>query len=185
MMRYFVLVFVLLLFSCCNVNYYTTPEGGYRLVNSKKFEYNKPQYASKDKSAIDTTCIYVLDSTYNKWDDVKIKKESYRFLRFFSKGQVLFIYNKGLPNLDMINNKNIGNSGYYYIEDNKLKINVFKMVNGGVIVDYFGEITPNGNIVFYEQVSEDLKFSKAKEYDRKSFWSKVKIEKIEHYKPDW
>ena len=174
-----------MVFSCCNVKYYVTSEGGYRVVNSKKFKYNDAKYISKSKAAIDTNCIYLMDSVYDKWDDIKIKKQSYRFLRFFSGGQVLFIDNNGMPNLDMINNKNIGIPGYYYLEGNKLRVNIFKMVDGGVIVDYLGEVNSNGNLIFYEQSSGDLTFSKTKEYTRKTFWSKVEIKNIINYKPDW
>ena len=185
MRRYFAIVSSLFLFCGCNVRYYATPEGGFRLYDSAKFKYNKPEYKRMNKSAIDTSCIYVMDSTFNKWDDVKIKKEGYRFIRFFSRGQVLFIYNKGMPDLKMINNKNIGIPGYYYIEERRIKISMFKNINGGLVVDYLGEIDLSGNLIFYEQPTGKSLLLETKGYNGKSFWSKVKIEKMEYYKPDW
>lgn len=184
-MKKIILILSLFLFCCCNVKYYITTVGGYRLYDSTKFKYNKLEYTKMSKSAIDTNCIYIMDSTYNKWDDIKIKKENYRFVRFFSKGQVLFIYNNGMPNLEMINNKNIGIPGYYYIEGKKIKINMFKNINGGILIDYFGEINSDGNIIFYEQPTGRFSLEKTKDYNGKSFWSKVKVEKMERYKLDW
>ena len=79
-MRNFILISSLFLFCCCNVKYYITPEGGYRLYDSTKFKFNKLEYKKMSKSAIDTNSIYIMDSSYSKWNDVKIKKNARNLL---------------------------------------------------------------------------------------------------------
>jgi hypothetical protein len=93
----------------------------------------------------------------------------------------------------MINNKDVGTSAYYIIEENKLKVNILETINGGQTSFYFGKILNNGNLVFYEDtaIAANFPIRILKSYktleDRGiiSYWTKIKVENIKNYKPDW
>jgi hypothetical protein len=105
----------------------------------------------------------------------------------------LFIYNDGIPNLEKINNENIGTPAYYIIEGEKIKVNIFESINGGQTSFYFGKITNNGNLMFYEDTAIAANFpvrilKSYKTLENKgiiSYWTKVKVENIKNYKPNW
>jgi len=169
------------------VHHYYNDDGGVRVANSKVFKYNKPRYTSRNKLPIDTNAIYVLDSSYNKYDVVMGKKKPpASYVRFFSTGQVQFFYDTTKA-LKQLNNRNIGVQGYYIIKGDKIKIDMFQEINGGQTGKYFGKVLPDNNLMFYEQRPETCfgSFSCLERDGRKSFWKKAIVPHMEHYKPDW
>ncbi len=191
MKKILILFYILLQISC--VSFYTTSEGGFRVNKTKDFKYSKQKFTSMQKTLIDTNSIYVMDSVFNKWNENPIERKGYRFVRFFSGGQALFIYNDGIPELEKINNKNIGIPAYYIIEGDKIKVNIFQNINGGQTSFYFGKITNNGNLIFYEDtaIATNFPIRILKSYKTLesrgiiSYWTKIKVENIKNYKPDW
>lgn len=183
------LLLAVLFFSSC-VGYHYTQEGGIRVNNPKVFRYNKKKFTSLDKSLIDTNANYLIDSSFNKWRIPQWEQRRDVFIRFFSTGQILFITCSDMPNLDIINNKNLGIPGYFILRGNKIKIVMFQDLNGGQIGKFYGRIQPNGDLVFYDQRPETYYSSfylleKAEINSRKSHWKKIKVDKIEHYTPNW
>lgn len=181
------------LLSAC-VSYHFTEEGSCRVDNPKVFKYNKPKYTLRDKGAIDTTAIYQIDSTYSPYPGSlnRGKSRKDQFCRFFSGGQVLFFSYEPLPAdvmppIELINNRKRGTQGYYYIDGDRIKIDMFQLLNGGQTGKYFGKIQKDGSIMFYEQRPETFygSFRGLERDGRKSFWRKVKVDSLLHYKPDW
>ena len=189
--RIMIVFYALLQMSC--VGYYTTAENGYRLKDPGDFKYSKPKFTSGSKALIDTNSIYVMDSVYYKGTDEPMTRKGDKFVRFFSGGQALFVDHEGIPDLDKINNKNIGMPAYYILEGNKIKVEIFEIINGGQTMFYFGKIQENGNIVFYEDsgilinfpVRILKSFKSLENGGRESYWTKIKIENMDPYKPDW
>jgi hypothetical protein len=190
MKKILIVIYVLLQVSC--VGFYTTSEGGFRVNKTKNFKYSKEKFTSMPKTLIDTNSIYVMDSVFNKWNENPMERKGYRFVRFFSGGQALFIYNDGIPKLEKINNKNIGTPAYYILEGNKLKVNIFSNLNGGTTDFFYGKINNKGNLVIYEDTAVQIYFlgilksyKMAENSGRISYWTKIKVENIENYKPNW
>ncbi|HMK19712.1 MAG TPA: hypothetical protein VK492_16030 [Chitinophagaceae bacterium] len=188
-MKPILILFTILLASC--VGYHITSDGGYRVNNPKVFEYNKPQFTSLSKGPIDTNAIYFTDSFYNKWTNPKWLTNIKRFVRFFNSGQVLFVFcGDSFPNIDKINNPNIGTPGYFIVDGTKIKIDKFRDLNGGHTEKYYGRIQPNGDIIFYEQLPATYsgsfsRLEKSEGSDRFSIWRKIKVDGLKHYKPNW
>jgi hypothetical protein len=177
----------LLIFNSC-VRYHYTKEGGIRVNNPKVFKYNKPRFTQKDKSLIDINAIYILDSEYSQWNDIKYSRKNKEFVRFFSTGQILFTHCNGMPRIEVINNQNLGTQGYFIVKGDKIKIDLFSEDNGGCTQNYYGKILDSDNIMFYEVTPVPPFFSSFKGLEkggRKSFWKKVKVAKIINYIPDW
>lgn len=169
------------------VRHHFNGDDGVRVSNPKVFKYNKPRYTSGNKSPIDTNAIYVLDSSYDKYSVLKEQKKTpATYARFFSTGQVLFFYDI-TPDLKRLNNRNTGVQGYYIIRGDKIKIDMFEDQNGGQTGKYFGRILNDSSLMFYEQSPETYFGSYwALERDgRRSFWKKVIVQNMIHYKPDW
>jgi hypothetical protein len=188
------LILISLFFSCAktmgpDVEWYYTKDGGPRLKNPADFEYNTEELRRADKSLIDTSAIYVIDSLYDPYDEtVKEKKlDGGRFCRFFSNGQVLFVSYDSILTMDVINNPEIGTPGYFVIEDNKLKTDIFQNLNGGQTGKYFGLIKINGDLVFFEQRPEtyDESYKGLEDFGKKTVWKKTMLNGIDHYKPNW
>jgi hypothetical protein len=181
---YFILILTCLT-SCRRVLHFSTDENGDRVKNPKRFTYNKPKYTTRDKGGIDTTAIYLLDSTQSQYKEQWRKRNA--FCRFFSGGQVVFILCENIPSSDLVNNKKSGTPGYYYIEDDKIRISLYENLNGGQIGGYFGRILPNGNIMFYEERPSLYygSFGALHRQARRSFWEKIKVDGLKSYKPDW
>jgi hypothetical protein len=169
----------------CGVSYYLTEEDGYRVNNPKVFEYNRPQYTRLDKGAIDTTAIYLIDSTNSGYPSTWRKRN--RFCRFFSGGQVVFISCDGMPDTKLINNSKRGTPGYYFVDGDRIRIDMFQDLNGGQTGKYFGKIQANGDIMFYEQRPETYygSFRGLERDGQKSYWEKIRVDSIKHYKPNW
>lgn len=184
------LLCILLSFTSC-VRFHYTSDGGVRVNNPKVFEYNKPKYTTREKSLIDTNAIYLLDSVYNKWDILPRRKiYHHEFARFFSTGQVLFVSCDSMPHLELINNKNVGTPGYFILQDDKIKIDMFQNLNGGQTGKYYGRVISSGDLIFYEQRPETYYSSfylleQAEGKARYSYWKKIKVANIENYKLDW
>jgi hypothetical protein len=167
--------------------------------NPKVFQYNKPKYTLRDKGGIDTTAIYLIDSSFNHYTSFytgalnKVgKKRNDEFCRFFSGGQVVFISCDSLPldaipSIELINNRKRGTQGYYYVDGDRIRIDMFQLLNGGQTGKYFGKIQKDGSIMFYEQRPETYygSFRGLERDGQKSFWKKVKVDSLIHYKPDW
>lgn len=172
------------------VNYYYTDDGGIRVINPKVFKYNKDIYTLRDKTGIDTNAIYLIDSSYNVRDTPKWRKQSNAFIRFFSTGQVLFIYSDSILSISEINNENIGIPGYFIAQDNKVKIDMFQNLNGGQTGRYYGRVLSNGDLMFYSERPE-LYFNsfklleKAEREKRFTIWRKTKVENLKYYTPNW
>jgi hypothetical protein len=184
----FALILLVVATSC--VHYHVTEGNSYWVDDPKVFRYNKSKYTDLDKGAIDTTMIYLLDSTNSQREAGQ--KKIYHFCRFFSGGQVIFISSEEMPSADIVNHKNTGTQGYYFVDNDKIRINMFQLLNGGQTGNYFGKIQENGDIMFYEQRPETFLFLTFKrleidgeKYGRKSFWKKLKIQGFENYKPVW
>jgi hypothetical protein len=184
-------IFILLtcfLASC--VNYHVTSDEGLRVNNPRVFKYNKPRFTKLDKGLIDTNAIYYKDSSYFKWNHTPWNTSSKEFVRFFNTGQVLFVYSKGFPTIDRINNPNVGIPGYFIVNGTELKIDRLEIINGGQTAPYFGRIQPNGDIIFYEEGPKlyNGSFSKLEKYQkdvRYSIWRKKNVDGIKHYRPNW
>ena len=190
-----IITFISLLLTSC-VSYQRTDSGGIRTKSSKVYKYNHPRYRSIDISKIDTNTIYLLDTLYNKYDSREpIKKISGSACRFFSGGQVLFFHYYDSLNIDLINDKDAGTPGYYTVQGDKLKIDMFQNLNGGQTGKYFGYIRENGDIVFYEQRPETYQgpfsiveggvYSGLEKYGKKTVWIKSKMDGLINYRPDW
>ncbi|KAA3440028.1 hypothetical protein [Rufibacter hautae] len=177
-------VVLMILISSC-VSYHVTDEGGYRVDNPKVFKYNRPKYNGLDKGAIDTTAIYFLDSTNRKHPEGWKKRD--QFCRFFSGGQVVFISSEGMPDAKLINNAEKGTPGYYFIEGDRIRIDLFQDLNGGQTGKYFGKVQGNGDIMFYEQRPETYygSFRGLERDGQKSFWKRIRVDHITPYKPNW
>ena len=184
----------LILTSC--VAYQGSDSGGIRTKSSKVYKYYHPRYRNIDFSKIDTNSIYLLDTLYNKYDSREpIKKISGSACRFFSGGQVLFFHHYDTLNIYLINDKDAGTPGYYTVQGDKLKIDMFQNLNGGQTGKYFGYIRENGDIVFYEQRPETYQglfaiveggvYSGHEKFGKKTVWIKSKIDGFINYKPDW
>lgn len=176
------------LFAC--VRYSTTDEGGYRVRRPEVFKYNKPKYKQCDKSLIDINCVYIMKSKFDIWKKPNWQTEEDILLRFFSGGQVLFIFIDSFPSAETVNNPNIGNQGYFTIEGNKIKIDRFSDLNYGQTEKYYGRIQSNGDILFYENTPETYLsiyhlLEKKSEKTRYSIWEKTKIDGFKHYSPRW
>jgi hypothetical protein len=187
-MKIQLLVYLLLLTSC--VKYHYTKSGdpySMRANNPKIYKYNKSSLRNLDKSLIDTSSIYLIDSQENKWNYSLFDKKNSRFLRFFSTGQILYVLCDTIPTLDLINDQDIGAAGYFYIEKDKIRISIIGDTNGGQIELIFGKVLSNGDIMLYEQNprTDNQSFKKLEEDDRKTFWKKKKIPGIIAYKPNW
>lgn len=183
----FIIAIIIILYSSC-LKYKVLEEGGIRLDNSNKFKYHSKKYLKENRVGVSTTSIYLLDSTFNKWNDIKIIKSQHQFIRFFPDGQVLFISTNGMPDIETINNRNVGIPGYYIIDGDKIKIQMFQDLNGGQLGMNFGKIINNEQIIFYNQRPETYFFNKFKQlekYGAKSFYSKRQIQGFEEYKPNW
>lgn len=174
------------LFTSC-VGFYRTNVGGTRVNNPKVFKYNKSTYTERSKGRIDTDCVYVLDSTYNKWNTPKGIKKSGKFIRFFEGGQVIIAYFDDILTSELINNKDIGIQGYFVIKEDKIKIDMFQNINGGQTGKYFGRILKDGSLKFYEQRPETFygSFSALEKDGRRSFWTKETALDIVYYTPEW
>lgn len=176
--------------SAC-VPYHETAEGGTRVKNPSVFKYNRERFKKADKSLIDTEAIYVMDSMYNTWNTPKWKKTDHIFLRFFPGGQVLFIFCKGLPTAEQVNNPNVGHQGYFTIQGTRLKVDRFHDWNYGGTGKYFGRVKPNGDLVFYERSPESYFLPTFNNLEKKtgkkhySIWKKVKIKGQAPYTPAW
>jgi hypothetical protein len=187
-MKTILILLTIFLNSC--VGYHLTSEGGFRVNNPKVFKYNKARFTKLGKELVDTNAIYFKDSTYNKWTNPKWQTYSKEFVRFFNTGQVLFVGCDRVPNIDKINNPNVGTPGYFIVIGTKLKIDMFQELNGGQTGKYYGRIQPNGDIIFYEQRPETYyssfsRLEKAEGNDRFSIWRKIKVGRLKHYKPNW
>ena len=172
--------------SCLKYNW--TSVGGVRLENPKKFEFSKKTYANSDRSKIDTNSIYQLISLHG-WGGVSVKEGdqvSCIIARFFSTGQVLFYRCENKPIDSLFNNKDAGEPGYYYIDENRLKIDRWTQTNGGQLEYYFGIIQNDSSIKLYEQAVGY--YSSYRDLEKKNvytIWKKKKISNLKHYKPDW
>jgi hypothetical protein len=180
----------MLLFVSCGIKHYYTNEGGARVYESKVFEYRNVKNRFGKDSLIRTDIIYVRDSIFNKWNTPKWIKSEPGFVRFFKNGQVLFIYPKDTINLEAVNNSELGTPGYFKLDGNKLKIDMFQNLNGGQTGKYFGRINEKGEIVFFEQRPETYYSSfrwleKAEGSKRFSIWKPKEIEGIKEYLPTW
>ena len=189
MIRKIIFLFAVIMMTSC-VGYYYTESGGVRVNNPKVFKYNKKRYTLHDKAGIDTNAIYLLDSTYNKWNTPKWRCSNNAFVRFFSTGQVLFVYCDSKPTLDEINNPELGTPGYYIVKGTKVKVDMFQNLNGGQTGKYYGRIKENGDLIFFEQRPETYYSSfelleNAEGDSRFSIWKKKKIENLKNYRPNW
>lgn len=186
MRRAITIIFLLSLFTSC-VRHYWNEDGGVRVANPKVFKYNKPRYTSRNKFPIDTNAVYVLDSSYNKYNEVKARKlPPETFVRFFSTGQVLFFYDT-TAGLKQLNNPNIGVPGYFIIKGNRIKIDMFQDINGGQTGKLFGKIQNDGSLMFYEQSPATYfgLFIALERDGQKSFWKKEPAPNMKHYRPNW
>jgi len=190
----FITLTSLFLNSC--VAYQRTDCGGIRTKSSNVYKYNHPRYRNIDFSKIDTNAVYLVDTLYNKYDSRQpIKKINGSACRFFSGGQVLFFYHYDSLTIDLINDSDAGIPGYYTVQGDKLKIDMFQNLNGGQTGKYFGYIRENGNIVFYEQRPETYQgifsiieggvYSGLEKYEKKTVWIKSNLDGFINYKPDW
>ena len=190
-----IITLIIFILSSC-VSYQRTDSGGIRTKSSKVYKYNKPKYRDIDFSQIDTNAIYLLDTLYNKYDKKEpIKQIDGSACRFFSGGQVLFFHHYDSLSVDLINDKNAGTPGYFVVQEDKLKVDMFQNLNGGQTGKYFGYIRVNGDIVFYEQRPETYQgifsifhggvYSGLEQYGKKTVWIKSKIDGLLNYKPDW
>ena len=180
--------FCLLITSCNRAEYFVTDKGGYRVKDPTVFEYNSVVYLEKiDFNLIDTNSIYVIDSLVNPYDSIKHKKTSGRFCRFFPKGQVLFARYDSIVSADLVNDKEIGNPGYFTMDGDYVKIDMFQKLNGGQTGKYFGKVLENGDLMFYEQRPETFNesFRKLEMFGYKTYWKKLKLEEFETYQPKW
>jgi hypothetical protein len=185
MMKNFFYLGALIFFSSC-MGYHYTRENGTRVNNSKFFKYNKPRFRNRDKFPIEMNAIYVLDSQYSKWNDIKYSKKNKEFIRFFRSGQVLLAYSDSASFMDLANNKEVGTQGYYVVAGDKIKISFFSYDIMLRQLRRFGKILSNGDIMLYDEEISIIGFWGALERSgRKSFWRKVKSEKIIEYTPDW
>ena len=186
--RYLVIYIILALTTHSCVEFHRTKKGGFRIEDPTVFEYNSKKHFKKiDFSKIDTNSIYILDSLINPYDSVKYKNISGRFCRFFPKGQVLFASYDSIISDDLINDKEIGIPGYFTMEGNKVKIDMFQNLNGGQTGKYFGKLMDNGDIMFYQQRPETYNesYKGLEKYGKKTFWKKTKIDSIKFYYPEW
>jgi hypothetical protein len=187
-MKYTPLI-ILLFFTSCLSKYYTN-EGGVRVKNPKVFKYNRSRFIKMNKGLIDTSAIYLMDSSYNKYGSPVWQRSGKTFARFFGSGEVLFIYCDSFPCPGNINNPNTGIPGYFIVKDTKIRIDMYQELNGGQTGKRFGRIRPNGDIIFYDQRPETY-FScfscmeKAERNTRFSIWKKVPVDTIKYYQPDW
>jgi hypothetical protein len=178
----------ILLTSC--VSYHVTSDGGIRVNNPKVFKYNKPRFTKLDKGLIDTNAIYFKDSEFIKWNNPQWQIYARQFARFFNTGQVLFVFCDSFPNIEKINNPNVGVPGYFIVTGTKIKVDMFENIWGGHNAKYYGRIQPNGDIIFYEQRPETFygSFSRLEKVDghnRFSVWRKIKVDSLKSYKPNW
>ncbi len=180
------LIVALSITSCLKYNW--TSVHGVRLENPKKFEFSKKMYANSDRSKIDTNSIYQLISLHG-WGGVSVREGdqvSCKTARFFSTGQVLFYYSDTIIDDRIFNNEEAGEPGYYYVYENQLKIERWRITNGGQLEYYFGTIQNDGNIKFYEQaVGYYSSYRNLEKKNIYSIWAKKEISNINHYKPDW
>ena len=187
----FIVIFCLIILNSC-VDYYRTADGGFRVSNPKVFKYNKDKYKNLRSGLIDTTSIYLKSEEYNKGKQDSISYQNDEFARFFSGGQVLFVRFDGgsPPQLELINNQNLGIPGYYIVKGNKIKIDKFQLTNGGQTGKYFGRVLENGDLIFYEARPETYRGSfnrleKNVSKTKYSIWKKIDIIGIIHYNPKW
>ena len=180
----------MLLLVSCGIKHFYTNEGGVRVYESSVFDYRNVKNRFGKDSLIRTDVIYVCDSIFNKWNTPKWIKSEPHFVRFFKNGQVLFIYPKDTINSEVVNNSELGTPGYFKLDGNKLKIDMFQNLNGGQTGKYFGRINEKGEIVFFEQRPETYYSSfrwleKAEGSKRFSIWKPIEVEGIKEYLPTW
>lgn len=179
--KYKILILALTLacFTSCGIKHYYTKDGGVRVYDTTIFDYRNVKDRFGKDSPIRTDLIYVCDSIYNKWNSPKWIKAEERFVRFFNSGQVLFVYPDDTINLEIVNNPEVGTPGYFKLDGDKLKIDMFQNLNGGQTGKYFGRVNEKGEIVFYEQRPETYYSSfkwleKAEGSKRFSIWKPKK-----------
>jgi hypothetical protein len=184
-----VAVYLLVVFavSACKVfvPFTRTDEGGIRIINRDKLKFNGEQFHLTDITQIDTNAIYVF-SNYELAGAQPFEISNASYCRFFPDGQVLFAACDTIPSAQMVNNKQIGWEGYYKIENNRLIIREFKIINGGQINLRWGYFK-DGDIVFFSGRPSTYSHSweKMEKKDLKERWKKVKIAGMTRVVLEW
>ena len=188
MMR-LIIFFNLIFFTSCVGFHYTeiNEANSIRPNNPNVFKFKKASFRNSDKSLVDFNSIYLIDSQNYQSKISPIQRQNNNFFRFFAGGQVLHVYSKSMPQIERINNKNVGIPGYFFIRDNKIRIELLDENNGGQLSFQFGEILKNGDIMLYDinTRSSNKSFKKLEKRERKTYWKRNQIPEIIGYIPNW
>lgn len=188
----FYLISVMLFFGC---SHYVVNELGYiRPPKNQKFSYKKRFVELTDLSIIDTNVIYSLEKG-NFYKNSEEYKQSTAYIRFYGDGKFKQQGFKNLPKLDDINNPAIGIVGYYLIQGNAIKMQVYSDIDGGSIQLEYGYIDEAKNlIVMHDNPNFDFNIGyneeKIKRLVKNSpfspmIYKKTKVDGFKYTAPNW
>ena len=190
MLKYFILIITILTSGCGpNRNIYVNEQGGVRSKSKNIFAYHKINYTPKDTLLIDTNAVYVRRNGFKKmksygksFDTVYLPDSYYRFYPNGRVQQVTFS-ERNIGNL--VNNTEIGNIGYYFVKNGKLKMSIVHSNQTDLEFGYF----ENGDILLFNEKPEVFSTSyallKMITGNDVTKWVKLKVNSMRSVKPTW
>ena len=184
---------IVMLFSGCS--HYVINDAGYvRPPKGKKFSYKKRVTALDNIAVIDTNAIYYLTDSYF-YKRSKQYKNGDAYIRFYADGHFKLQGLKKYPTAEQVNNPNYGIVGYYYLQDNVVKMQVYSDINAGSMQLKFGYIDKQNNlVVMHDNPKYDFclgyQLKKIKRLIEKSpmspkIYKKIYLENLTYIKPNW
>jgi hypothetical protein len=152
------------------------------------FSYKNQVSLLRSTEVIDTTAIYFLhdDKNYNR---------SNAYIRFYADGHFKTQATKAYPIKEEVNNHAYGIVGYYILQENTVKMQVYTNVNGGSNQLEFGFVDENKNLVVMHQnprstykIGFSERAMKRKAANRNVpplVYEKIKIDGLTYIQPNW
>ncbi len=190
------LIILVLIINLASCSHYVINDSGYpRPPKNYKFSYSKKISILTDTNLIDTTCIYYLtNSNYYRNSDQYRNSDNY--IRFYSDGRFKLQAIKEFPKIEDINDINKGNVGYYKLNGNVIKLQIYSDIDAGSDQLEFGLIDTNKNLIIinenprtdfclgYSERGIKKKIQKSSFFNPKRY-KKIKINGLIYIKPNW
>lgn len=148
-MKNLFIISLLIFFTSCS-HYIVNDEGFIRPPKNYKFSYKRKSAKLTNNKIIDTTAIYYLTNS-NYYRDSNEYKNNDEYIRFYSNGKFKIQGTKTYPKLEEINNVNYGIIGYYKINGNVIKLQIYTDINAGSDQLEFGIIDENSDLILLNE----------------------------------
>lgn len=175
---------IAVMFVSCQKKFFINSQEGVRPIKDNMFKYDSKNFSLTDTMSIDTSSVYVF---YNhQWEaDSGRPPESY--IRFWNDGHVQWSYPNGEPLKSVVNNREKGLIGFYYLKKGRLKMEFLTRHELGQVEKTYGYIE-NGNLVLFSQEPEAFygSYNLTRWLNQSTYkLQKLKVEDLKTVSPNW